>query len=70
MASAALASLNLSGDGSFIEWSVTAVDADFDEESGRVELTFDLRVTVSPASSGAASAVIAGVGFQVMMLSA
>jgi hypothetical protein len=66
-ATVAITSLNLSGDGSFTTWEVTDVDADLDDEVGRIELTFDLRVMVS-ASTGGVSAVLAGVGFQVFVL--
>ena len=46
IASASITSLSISGDGAFASWEVTDVDADFDDEAGRIELTFDLRVAV------------------------
>jgi hypothetical protein len=67
IASAAITSLSLSGEGSFIRWEVTDVDADFDDDAGRIKLTFDLRVSVSAGVTGL-SAVVASVGFQVLIL--
>jgi hypothetical protein len=68
IASAAITSLNVQGDGTFTRWEVTDVDADFDDEVGRVKLNFDLRVTVQTSSPGGVQAVVASVGFQVMIL--
>jgi hypothetical protein len=48
---------------------VTGVDADFDDNVGRVELQFDLRVQIN-ATTGITEAAIAGVGFQVLILTA
>ena len=67
IASAAITSLTLQGDGSFVRWEVTDVDADFDDEAGRIKLSFDLRVGVQ-AATGSVSAVVASVGFQVQIL--
>ncbi len=69
IASAAITSLTLQGDGSFTSWEVTDVDADFDDEVGRIKLSFDLRVSRRRAPVQAAvQAVVASVGFQVMIL--
>ena len=68
IASASITSLSISGDGAFASWEVTDVDADFDDEVGRIELTFDLRVTVQAGATNAVQAVVASVGFQVSIL--
>jgi hypothetical protein len=47
---------------------VTDVDADFDDEAGRIKLTFDLRVSVQPSSTSSVNGVIASIGFQVVIL--
>ena len=48
-------------------WSITGIDADWDDESGQVEL----RVEVSLAASGLNNRVgIAGLAFQVTILAA
>jgi hypothetical protein len=68
IASASIASLSLAGSGGLFEqWKVSSVDADFNEDSGLVELEFDVSVKVS---AGAASIGIttAGIGFQVFIL--
>ena len=39
VATASLAALSISGDATFAGWSVTDVDADFDDDEGRVELS-------------------------------
>lgn len=71
VASASLASLSISGgDASFADWAVTGVDADFDDEAGKVELEFDLRVRVDAGAASSAQSAVAGVGFQVMILTA
>lgn len=70
IASAAITSLTLNGDGTFARWEVTDVDADFDDEIGRIELTFDLKITVQAPSTSNVQAVIASVGFQVVILTA
>lgn len=67
IASAAITSLTLQGTGNFAQWQVTDVDADFDDEVGRIKLSFDLQVSVQAAAAGL-SAVVASVGFQVMIL--
>jgi hypothetical protein len=67
VASAAITSLSLSGTGVFTQWAVTDVDADFDDDAGRVELTFDLQVMVQ-GSTSSVNAVVASVGFQVFIL--
>lgn len=70
VATASLTSLRSDGgDAAFAQWEVTGVDADFDDDSGRVQLQFDLRVRVD-AGSLSASAFIGGVGIQVIILSA
>ena len=68
IASAAITSLSLQGDGTFTRWEVTDVDADFDDEAGRIKLSFDLRVTAASSSPSGIQAVVASVGFQVMIL--
>jgi hypothetical protein len=68
IASAAFTSLTLSGTGTFTQWAVTDVDADFDDDTGRIELTFDLQVMVQAGATSSVSAVIASVGFQVLIL--
>lgn len=67
IASASIASLSLSGEGSFETWSLSSVGADFDDDAGSVQLEFDASVSVS---SGATSAGVAtaGIGFQVLIL--
>ena len=67
IASAAMTGLSLSGDGTFARWEVTDVDADFDDEAGRIKLTFDLVVSVQAAATSV-NAVVASIGFQVMIL--
>jgi len=59
--------LSLSGEGSFEMWSLSSVEADFDDDAGSVQLEFDASVSVS---SGATSAGVAtaGIGFQVLIL--
>jgi hypothetical protein len=68
IASAAFTSLNLSGTGTFAQWAVTDVDADFDDDVGRIQLTFDLQVMVQASATSSISGVIASVGFQVLIL--
>jgi hypothetical protein len=63
IASAAIASLTLGGAGSSLAWSVSSVDADFDDESGQVRLTFDLKL----AATGAVASM-GSVGYQVTIL--
>lgn len=67
IASASIASVSLSGQGAFDAWSLSSVEADFDDDAGSVQLEFDASVSVS---SGATSAGVAtaGVGFQVLIL--
>ena len=68
VATASLASLEGSGgDATFSRWAVTGVDADFDDDEGRVQLQFDLLATVD-AGASSANAIVGGVGFQVMIL--
>lgn len=70
IAMASLASLQgQGGDATFTGWSVTGVDADFDDDTGKVQLQFDLSATVD-AGTSSASAYIGGVGFQVIILAA
>jgi hypothetical protein len=68
IASAAITSLSLQGGGTFVNWEVTDIDADFDDEVGRIKLSFDLRVGVQSGATTSGSAVVASVGFQVMVL--
>jgi hypothetical protein len=68
IASAAVTSLSLSGTGTFAQWAVTDVDADFDDDVGRIQLTFDLQVMVQAGATSSVSGVIASVGFQVLIL--
>jgi hypothetical protein len=68
IASASIASLSLSGSGGLFEqWDVSSVDAAFNDDSGFVELEFDVSVKVS---AGALSNAVttAGIGFQVFIL--
>lgn len=70
VATASLASLQgQGGDATFSAWNITGVDADFDDDAGQVQLQFDLSVTVD-AGASSASAVVGGVGFQVIILAA
>ena len=68
IASAAITSLSSSGGDSFNSWAVTEVDADFDDDAGRINLTFDLSVSVSAGATGSSQSVVASVGFQVFIL--
>ncbi len=70
IASAALAGLTMAGDAVARQWSVTGVDADFDGETGKVELQFDVRVTIAGDEASGATTAVAGVGFQVLILAA
>jgi hypothetical protein len=67
IASAAIASLSLSGQGSFDAWSLSSLKADFDDDAGSVELEFDVSVSVSSGPSGA-DVGTGSVGFQVLIL--
>jgi hypothetical protein len=69
VATASLASLQASGDTSFFEWSVTGVDAHFDDDEERVRLQFDLSVGVGAGTSWS-QVLAAGVGVQVLILAA
>jgi hypothetical protein len=52
-------------------FSVTAMDADFDDDEGKVELQFDAQVTVqTPAMPAGNQVVLASVAFQVTILAA
>ena len=68
IASAAITSLSSSGGDVFHNWAVTDVDADFDDDACRINLTFDLSVSVNAGGSGGAQSVVASVGFQVFIL--
>jgi hypothetical protein len=70
VATASLTLLQGQGSGALItEWSVTDVDADYDDDQGKVQLQFDLLVAVVPDTTFA-GAIIGGVGFQVIILAA
>ena len=70
VSTASLASLTgQGGDAAYTTWRVEDVDADFDDDQGKVQLQFDLSVTVDAGASNA-QAYIGGVGFQVIILAA
>jgi hypothetical protein len=48
-----------------VSWAVRAAEADIDDESGRVQLTFELVGWVSPESTGQRAVEIEHVGFLV-----
>jgi len=66
VATASLAQLATNNAGGSI-WAVTNVDADLDEDTGRVQLEFDVRVFVTGAQSDTS---ITGVGVQATILAA
>ncbi len=68
IASAAITSLLVSGTGNLVNWEVTDVDADFDDEAGRIKLSFDLRISVQATAASQIQAIVASVGFQLMIL--
>jgi hypothetical protein len=71
IATVSLASLTALGSLTAHSWSITAVDADFDDDAGKVELEFDLRVEVQGAPMPAFNQlVLASVAFQVTILAA
>ena len=45
-------------------WSINFVDADWDDESGQVEVRVEVSVTSAPVTS----AIVAGIGFQATIL--
>ena len=51
----------------FVAWTVESVEAHWDDDSGKIELQFDVSVTVG---MGGSYGVIAEVAFQVMTLAA
>jgi hypothetical protein len=66
IASASIASLSLAGSGGLFEqWKVSSVDADFNDDSGLVELDVSVKVSAGAASIGITTA---GIGFQVFIL--
>lgn len=71
IASVSLASLLVAGSLTTHSWAIVGVDADFDEEDGRVRLEFDAHVDVQgPPMPGATQLVLATVAFQVTILAA
>lgn len=66
-----LASLSASGTVTAHAWAVTAVDVDYDDDAGRVQLEFDVQVSVTgPPMPAGMQAVLAGVAFHVTILAA
>src|SRR5215468_10973715 len=61
-ASASIASIVLNGQGgNFAQWSVTSVEADYDDDSSQVQLEFDLSVIVGvgqPPATGESAAIV------------
>ncbi len=71
VATASLASLTTQGgDAPVAAWRVAGVDADYDDDVGRVQLQFDLSATVDAGPAYAALTTVGGVGFQVIILAA
>jgi hypothetical protein len=69
-ATASLAQIEFrGGDASVASWGVTDVDADFDDDVGKVQLQYDLALTVTPGAAQASTRV-SGVSFQVIILAA
>jgi hypothetical protein len=67
-ASLSITSLNLqSAPPSSVSWSIAGIDADWDDESGQVELRVEVNVSVSGLNN---SAAIGGLSFQVTILAA
>jgi hypothetical protein len=66
-ASAAKTFVNIQAAPFSFSWGIAAVDADWDDESGQVELRIEAFVSVSGTSN---SAAINGFGFQVTILAA
>jgi len=65
----ALTALNLTeSGGAFASWAITDVDADLDDETGRVKLQFDLQVTIQTPAATMSTVAIAGVSFQIFIL--
>ena len=69
VATASLSSLRAVGDHSFTQWRIAEVDADFDEEAGRVRLEFEVHVGVEGPATGNTTSLF-GVGIQVTILAA
>ena len=67
IASASIASLSLSGQGTFDAWSLSSIGADFDDDAGSVELEFDISMSVTAGPQGAGVAT-GDIGFQVLIL--
>lgn len=71
IATASLASLSASGSVTLHSWAVTAVDADFDDDAGKVVLGFDVQVNVQGAPMPAATQIaLLMIAFQVTILAA
>jgi hypothetical protein len=72
IATASLAGIHGFGpDDNLRSWNLLGVDADFDDDEGRVQLQFDLSVSVGvTAVAGFAGVSVYGVGFQVVILAA
>ena len=71
IATVSVASVVVSGSLTGHGFSVTAVDADFDDEEGKVQLEFDVQVTVqTPAMQPGNQVMLATVAFQVTILAA
>ena len=71
IATVSVASVSALGSLTGHTFSVTAMDADFDDDAGKVELEFDAQVTVqTPAMPPANQVVLASVAFQVTILAA
>ena len=71
IATVSVASVGASGSLVGHGFSVTAMDADFDDDEGKVQLEFDAQVTVqTPAMPPTNQVVLATVAFQVTILAA
>ena len=71
VATVSLTSLSATGSVTTHSWAITDVDASFDDDEGRVELEFDVQVTVQgPPMPGFTQVMLASVGFQVTILAA
>src|SRR5215831_9096961 len=62
---AAVASLNLQGEGTFASWSVANVEADFDDDAGSVQIEFDVAVQAVAGATTSEWVAVAGISFQV-----
>ena len=72
IATAGISATSTDGDYDLLKWSLSDVDADFDDDAGRVQLTFHLDVFAGPRMNGSGDPVRFRMAFpfQVMILAA